>query len=619
MNRRLLTLLISFSLLFIHCSKKKEALKTPDSASTIRKQEKKNTTTLDNYEKSLQAIQPSDEKTSDSKTALIEIEDKVTKEEATSTEPNENTTYEDPFYSFEQAITIYQEAQDLWLLGKFEETIAKLDEALVKVLAIDTDSNPQLQEEKDQLRLMIAKKIVEIYASQITALPSLDGSIPREINKYVEYEIRSFQGPERKFFLSSYQRSGRYRAMILKMLEEAGMPRELSWLPLIESGYKVRALSKARALGLWQFIASTGYRYGLKRTSWIDERMDPEKSTRAAIAYLKDLHELFGDWLTAIAAYNCGEHNVQRAIRAQRINYLDSFWDLYIHLPRETARYVPRFLATLAIVENPEKYGFQLPNPDPPINFEVVEVERSVSLSLLEKKLGLSPNTLVELNAELRRKATPPFRYKLKVPPNFGQKTVAIIEKLPTYKMASVRTYRVRRGDTLSKIAKKFGVSARTIQRLNRIRNPHRLRIGQKLKIPTSRYRLAKKRSYTEKKVDVSSIKEVKTIVVKAGDSLWSIAQRHNTNVATIIALNKLKSTRLKVGQTLKVPATISRKNVKVSRKANGTIHVVKRGESLFTIAAKYKVPLESLLEANGLSKHSTIYPNQKLLIPNSN
>jgi membrane-bound lytic murein transglycosylase D len=148
--------------------------------------------------------------------------------------------------------------------------------------------------------------------------------------------------------------------MILEKLEAAGLPAELSWLPLIESGFKVKALSRARALGLWQFIPSTGYKFGLKRDQYIDERIDFEKSSDAAIAYLKELHNIFGDWSTVLAAYNCGEGRVLRVIRTQNINYLDDFWDLFGRLPFETARYVPRFLAAAPVAQGIEH---RIPNP----------------------------------------------------------------------------------------------------------------------------------------------------------------------------------------------------------------------------------------------------------------
>ena len=168
--------------------------------------------------------------------------------------------------------------------------------------------------------------------------------------------------------------------MIVGALKEAGLPEELAWLPLIESGFKTRAFSSARALGLWQFIPSTGYKFGLKRDTWIDERLNQEKATKAAIAYLKELHQIFGDWTTVLAGYNCGEGRVLKRIRNQKINYLDNFWDLYTQLPRETARYVPRFLATLHILKDPAGYGFILGEPDAPVSYETVNIQKSVQL-----------------------------------------------------------------------------------------------------------------------------------------------------------------------------------------------------------------------------------------------
>ena len=150
---------------------------------------------------------------------------------------------------------------------------------------------------------------------------------------------------------------------------------------MIESWINTRAYSRAQALGLWQFIASTGNRFGLKRNLHIDERMDPIKSTRAAIKYLTELHSHFGDWTTALAAYNCGEYRFKRVIRSQRTNYLDNFWDLFEMLPRETARFVPRFIATLLIINNPEKYGFDFSTPDPPLEYEIISVNKPVRLS----------------------------------------------------------------------------------------------------------------------------------------------------------------------------------------------------------------------------------------------
>ncbi len=245
-----------------------------------------------------------------------------------------------------------------WEKGDIDNALKCLDDAYSFIL--DVNGDPDVARQKDDLRLMISKRILEMSATRHVVTPGTHSEIPMILNEDVQKEIRSFQTVERNFFIRAYQRSAAFRPQIVKFLKEAGLPVELSWLPLVESGFNVTALSRARALGLWQFIPSTGYKYTLQRDKWIDERMDVDKSTQAAIAYLKELHDIFGDWLTCLAAYNCGEGRLLRVISKQRINYLDHFWDLYRQLPTETARYVPRFLATLHIVKNPAKYGFDL-------------------------------------------------------------------------------------------------------------------------------------------------------------------------------------------------------------------------------------------------------------------
>ena len=245
--------------------------------------------------------------------------------------------------------------------GDLENALEMLDQAYA--LLLDTNGNPDIARQKDDLRLMISKRILSIYNSLQNVAKGKRSEIPVITNADVEKEIRQFQTVEREFFISSYQRSAMYRPIILRELKKAGLPEELAWLPLVESGFKINALSSARALGLWQFIPSTGYKYGLNRDDWVDERMDIEKSTRGAIDYLKELHAMFGDWLTVLAAYNCGEGRVIRTIASQHINYLDRFWDLYQKLPYETARYVPRFLATILVIKDPQKYSIDLGTP----------------------------------------------------------------------------------------------------------------------------------------------------------------------------------------------------------------------------------------------------------------
>ena len=505
----------------------------------------------------------------------------------------------------QDSLEAYESADIFWKQGNFEDAFAALDRAYELMSAAPQNGDPYLAQQKEDLRHLISRRVIEIYASRQTVVGDIDRSIPMVMNEYVEREIRSFQGPERDFFLESYLRSGLYRPMILAELERAGLPEQISWLPLVESGFKVRALSRARALGLWQFISSTGYRYGLERSWWVDERMDPVKSTVAAIGYLTDLHNLFGDWLTALAGYNCGERNVLKGIRSQREGYFDQFWDIYLRLPRETRRYVPRFLAVLQILEDPAAFGFDLPEPLPPLVWDTLEIERSAELTSLDKVLGQEPGTLATLNPELRRKATPTEPYAVKVPPGQAATLLASLEQVPEWDAPSTSytEHRVRSGETLSGIAARYGTSVGTLMDMNRLRSANRIWPGQRLQVPEGRPRS----SYASH--PIAPGQEIQ-YTVRRGDSLWLLASRYGTTIDRIKRDNNLSSTTLRPGQSLRIrgsgtPAT------------GGSTYVVQRGDTLGRIAQRQGVSLNRLLDANGLSRRSTIYPGQRLSIPN--
>jgi membrane-bound lytic murein transglycosylase D len=509
----------------------------------------------------------------------------------------------DPLVILEEALYAYQDARLAWDKGDLDTALIALDEAYSLILKLNLPPDDPLIQEKNELRLMVAQRIQEIYASLETVVGNNHQSIPIEENEHVLKEINIFQKKERKLFELSYKRSGRYRKIIVEELTRAGLPEELSWMPMIESWFNTRAYSRARALGLWQFIASTGNRFGLKRDRYIDERMDPIKSTRAAIKYLTELHLHFGDWTTALAAYNCGEYRVKRIIRSQRINFLDNFWDLYKQLPLETARFVPRFIATLLIINNPEKYGFNLPTPDPPLQYETISVNKPVKLSSLSKALGLGTSELSTLNPELRQKSTPDGEYLLKVPVGLGEQTLASLNTLPRYipPEASYITHYVRRGETLSEIAERYRTSVRAIARLTGLRSVNFIRPGQRLKIPVR----GSSRSYAS---PPPLIKEGEKLiyVVRRGDSLYKIAGAYNTTIQKIKEDNRLTSNILDVGQKIVIQ----------SGKPEGAInYTVKSGDTPFEIAHQFGMNLNTFLQINGLNQRSKIYPGQELWV----
>ncbi len=468
---------------------------------------------------------------------------------------------EDEQDMMEKALDLMEVADDYWEKGDVENTVNMLDKAYALIL--DTNGDPAVARQKDDLRLLISKRILAAYSSKQTVTNGKASEIPLIMNPDVEKEIRSFQNYERNFFISSYQRSGMYRPIILRELKKAGIPEELSWLPLVESGFKILALSRARALGLWQFIPSTGYKFGLSRDEWIDERMDVEKSTEAAIAYLKELHGMFGDWLTVLAAYNCGEGRVLRVISRQRINYFDRFWDLYRNLPNETARYVPRFLATLHIIKDPKKYGMDLGSDiEKPIAYEFVKVNKIMKLQDIATKIEAPEETLYLLNSELRHKITPDKEYDLKVPVDYVAKFNLVVGEIPETekpRFLSSRTvsakHRVKKGETVASIAKRYNISASTLASYNNISANKKLAVGQKLNVPVVQVtRVAKSKPDSKSKKKTSTLAETKQhYKVKQGDTLLLISKRFNVPVAQLKKINNLKSNSIRVGQILRL------------------------------------------------------------------
>ncbi|MFP4194282.1 MAG: LysM peptidoglycan-binding domain-containing protein [Desulfobacterales bacterium] len=500
---------------------------------------------------------------------------------------------------FDKSLEFYQASQDYWQQGELENALEALDNAYALIVNTKTVDAPKFSQQKDDLRFMISKRILEIYSSRYTTVKGNHNAIPISDNEYVEKEILRFtDGPAKKFFINSYRRSGMYRPYIVEKLEEAGLPEELSWLPLVESGFKTNALSSARALGMWQFIASTGHKYGLERDRYIDERLDPFKSTEAAIQYLKELHEIFGDWKTVLAAYNCGAGRVLNVIRTQNINYLDDFWDLYQQLPMETASYVPKFMAALHIINNKEKYGLDEIEPEPKLKFETVEVDKQLALKNIAEAMDIEEDKMTLLNPELRYKMLPEENYNLRIPPASKETLLAKLDDIEEQYQSphNILYHRAKKGESLSKIASKYNTTAKKIAWYNNISMEDYIIAGQLLKIPQAGT-FASRGSSPEKE-------RVIDYEVKRGDSLWVLAKRYNTTTKKIKELNNLDSVNLHIGQKLEVPA---------SKTEGRSAYSVKKGDSPYTIARRHNMNLERLLIINELDKNSRIYPGQTL------
>jgi len=503
-----------------------------------------------------------------------------------------------------------EKANRLFEKGKTDEAIETLDKAYIMVLEVSRDADQTILQQREDLRFSITKQITKVYTSRFNVANGYNKAIPLVMNSDVKRAIEQFQGPLRGFFMETYSRSGQYRPMIVKQLKAAGMPEEISWLPFMESGYKLRVLSNARALGMWQFIASTGYKFGLERNEWVDERMDPKKSTKAAVAYLNELHGMFGDWSTALAAYNCGEGAVLKVIRTQNVNYLDNFWDLYHRLPQETAAYFPQFLAILHIVSNPQKYGFTLPPPDKELEYEEVAIERQVHLDTIADAIGVSRDVLRDLNPDLRRDVTPTDPYSLKVPPGKARVMMAKLSDIPLWVAAS-QTYsvhKVRTGDTVSTLAVKYNTTEKAIMAMNKIKPDKPLVSGTQVKVPSTRSIASPDvKEPIHSKVIRDNLIEY---VVKEGDTIWSIAEQHNTSAKAIQSLNQLPKTNLMAGQVLQLtedPSTI--------KKRKAVTYTVQKSDFPGKIAKKYNMKLEEFLKLNKLTQNTALMPGQTLVV----
>jgi membrane-bound lytic murein transglycosylase D len=465
-------------------------------------------------------------------------------------------------------------------------------------------------------------------------------AIPLVLNKKVERSIEYFtRGRGRKVFTIWLQRSGLYEKLIKEILKEEGVPEELFYLAMIESGLRTNAHSWARAVGVWQFIAGTGRMYGLRQSWWYDERRDPIKATRAAARHLKDLHKRFNDWYLAMAGYNYSPGKIERRLRNKNVN---DYWDLP-RLPRETRNYVPTFIAAATIAQNPAKYGFDV-TPFSPLEIDTVTVKECVDLNVVARCIVTSFTEVKNINPALLRWCTPPDReeWVLNLPKGSREQFLENYISIPNDQKLSYVHHRIRSGETLSSISRRYHVSISEIKRFNKI-NGTLIRAGHSLVIPVpqsksyyrsytqSSYAPASSSSYSRKVVANVPGREKKEYIVKKGDTLWNVAQRYDVTVKEIRKWNGLGYTRIiRPSQKLNIwvkPGSVQLASQETQRTADSTlpaeissntiIHTVRSGDTLWDISLNYNVSIRNIKKWNK-KRNNVIKPGEKLKIVTS-
>ena len=476
---------------------------------------------------------------------------------------------------------------------------------------------------------------------------------PVTINKQVEYYLDLFQNKQKKYFKRWLARSGKYLPAIRHELRKAGLPQDLVYLAMIESGFNPSAYSHAHAAGLWQFIRGTGRNYGLRIDSWVDERREPEKATRAAVAYLGALYERFGDWQLAVAAYNAGEGKIERAIK--KYNSRD-FWKLAQHryLRLETKRYVPKLIAAILIARNPEQYGFTDIDYQQPVQYDLIKVPPRTDLRAIAVSGSTTVKEIRKLNNELRKNQTPPTSgsYKLKIPAGSYDLVAANMSRLHPVVTTGYKTHKVRKGETIGRISKRYRVSMTTLLKANKL-HTSKLKNGQRLRIPykTTKYVLLKK-GQTAKEYYASTSKNGRMVLheLRRGETLSKVSKRYNVPVELIVQWNDITDVRrIRAGHQLAIyldhdtvshrvastSASASTKNIsladvkkrksvadKKGKKANKqdtaiSYYKVRNGDSLWSIARKFQVSARDIRQWNDLP-NNMIHPGKKLKIVDS-
>ena len=547
----------------------------------------------------------------------------------------------------------YQTGQTNYATGHLEAAKANFDNAVDMLMQgpVDVKSDERLQREFDKIvdgvnnLEMAALKVGDGFSEQKTEAAPIDeansvtfpvdpaikaraeqelqktnSDLPLVLNDYVAGYINFFSTRGRNSLVQAWERSGRYKEMIRRTLKEEGIPQDLMYLAQAESGFHPLAVSRVGARGMWQFMHYTAPGYGLQHNWWVDDRQDPEKATRAAARYLKDLYNQFGDWYLAMAAYNSGAGNVQRAV--QRTGYAD-FWELYKRnvLPLETKNYVPIIVAMTIIAKNPSQYGLSPADVEPPLAADKVTVNYALDLRLVAEAVDAPLDQLADLNPSLLRMVTPKdAEYELKLPAGTKEKFETAIAAIPEDKRVLWRYHKVGPDDSLDTIAKKYKTSPKAIAEVNNLSGDD-VTPGEKLIIPVT----------AEKKALAANAfsKHPTRYKVRKGDTVLSVADDFSVPPEKVRKWNHLKGNNLHVGRNILIykpvaengaPELVAKKSSKGSKtakagsKAVAAKHTVKAGETLSSIASRYNTTVAALQKYNGRSA-GKLHPGDVLVI----
>ena len=480
-------------------------------------------------------------------------------------------------------------------------------------------------------------------------------------NRQVQYYLDFFMGKHRNSFVTWLSRSGRYLPMIQEQLRDAGLPEDLAYLAMIESGYNERAYSRARAVGIWQFIKTTGSNYGLEINTYVDERRDPVKATQAAVAYLGNLYSEFGSWHLAVAAYNAGEGKIGRAIK--KYNSTD-FWEIAqgSYLQLETKRYVPKLIAAIMIAREPEKYGFGDIEYEPPLAYDTVEVPRWTSFKAVALACHMEPEELKTYNNELRKEFTPPdmASYPFRVPVGKKDQVKKNLPRVQAVVTTGFKTHTVKKGETLAGVCRKYGLTKTVVLKSNNLRSAG-LQAGQRLQIPyqTTAYKMLPEGSVARGYVAAGAADgDFILHKVRPGETVSELSRLYSVPIYLIAAWNDIDDiSRIRTGQQLvfyvqssgnrvaegssgssqvkQITPGRNKEAAKGEAKAQvvqakldavrdnlhseepGQYYMVKAGDSLWGIARQFDLDSKELQKLNGLATN-VIYPGDRILVASS-